>query len=111
MFGKPEHELLGRINEMVATNILDESDELLNCRVQLVYSWGRKEPLQAAQTRFDVAIELLKVLSTSDIVAQMLRDPDVAEVTQPQEGLGRNPLVRLVPGVNQEASFVIQWVC
>lgn len=94
-----KHSLLRTINRMTASNILDESDELLSCHVQLIYAWGDKEPLPQAHERFEVVQELLHVLATSKLVACVLNDPNVAEVTWPREGYGRSPLVRLVPGV------------
>jgi hypothetical protein len=87
-------------------DILDESDELLHHRFQLIYAYGSVEELPSGPHRWQAAQSLLRIINSSGSVRDwMKRNPQfVAQTTDPfDEGFrpisitSRPSLARLIP--------------
>jgi hypothetical protein len=93
-------------------DILDESDELLKHKFQLVYAWGAQCMLPSLHQRVRMVQHLLQVLCKDSDVRDVLSyncnseqmHPDGAietasvALTKEAERLGCLPSVRLIPG-------------
>jgi hypothetical protein len=99
MAGTPVHSALAAIHNFPSIDILDESDALLDSRVQLIYATGDKEPLPDCVIRCENVQELLHALDTDAGVAEVLSDLNVAEVVQQDGRWGGMRSIRLVQGV------------
>ena len=71
-------ELLPRLDKLPYCDVLDESDEILHHKYQLIYAWGHNVLLPSGKERWRAVQTVLKVLETSPEVAGLLQTPDVA---------------------------------
>lgn len=81
-------------------DVLDESDEILHHRYQLIYAWGHNELLPAGMERWRAVQTMVRLLQTSPEVAELLKDPNVAKRLPMREKRGAGVLddLRLLPG-------------
>lgn len=66
--------LLNQINQILAVDILDESDEILRHGTELNYSIGRKQPLDGMQYRWNVPQKILRIIYCNTKLAQLYED-------------------------------------
>ena len=81
-------------------DLLDESDEVLRHKYQLIYAWGGCKPLPAGSERWSVAEALLRELQTNSKLASLLAVQDVSKrhARHEQRGAGALDDIRLLPG-------------
>ncbi|KAJ7483159.1 hypothetical protein FB451DRAFT_1028934 [Mycena latifolia] len=77
--------------DTAARDILDESDEILNVRYQLIYTVGASRPLEGQPWRWNIIQEVFSLLQE---IAQ--RDPDGLDVSQVGRGRCRFPITRIL---------------
>lgn len=78
--------------------MLDECDELLASKFQLVYAWGSQELLPAMTERINVLQSVLQTLQHSTIVEGILAHAAIAQVQHHEGRHGGMPEVRLLAG-------------
>lgn len=91
-----------QLEQLLATptvDILDECDELLASKFQLVYAWGSQEHLPALLERVHVLQAVLQVLGGVLAVTSLLRDGAVAQVQHHGGRYGAMPEIRLLAGM------------
>lgn len=79
-------------------DVLDECDELLACKFQLVYAWGSQDDLPALTERVHVLQAVLHILQDDERVRDILADDAVASVQHHPQRYGSMPEVRLLAG-------------
>lgn len=82
-------------------DILDECDELLAPKFQLVYAWGSQESLPSLAERVHVVQAVLQVLHDDFTVTRMLADGAFAQVRHHGCRHGGMPEIRLLAGVTE----------
>jgi hypothetical protein len=93
-----EFDALADLQRQPVIDILDESDELLSCKQQLIYAWGAQQDLPDAAIRGRVPQELLHVLATKEQVKSILKDPHVSEIVRHKGRYGAMDNIRFVQG-------------
>jgi len=80
--------------DLHSRDILDESDEILNVKYQLIYTSGRQEPLEDHPNRW---IRIQEILDCAKKHARLLRmmQPEALEVVEPDEK-GAFPIIRIL---------------
>ena len=75
-------------------DVLDESDEILNVKYQLIYTSGRQEPLEDHPDRW---IRIQRILDCTKKHARLIRKmkPEALEVVEP-ERKGGFPIIRIL---------------
>jgi len=87
------------IDELPYLDLLDESDEMLSHKYQLIYAVGSCCELPAGKERWVGAQALLRQLQTSTKIAAILQDPDVARrLSAAERGAGAFDDTRLLQG-------------
>ena len=71
--------LLSQLADMPVRDLLDESDEVLRHKYQLIYAVGSPMPLPQGPERWETATALLRVLQQSDRVSQLLHGKALRE--------------------------------
>ncbi|KAK6511638.1 hypothetical protein TWF481_000547 [Arthrobotrys musiformis] len=90
----------GWLNEN-ARDILDESDEILQIRYQLIYTMGQQQPLEGDQDRWTVIQDLLDYLQEQARV-WAAKNPTAVEVLESEELEDKYPMVRIIDQENGE---------
>lgn len=106
--GGQEFDKIQQILSLPTYDILDECDELLAPKFQLVYAWGSQEQLPGITERVHVLQAVLQTLDTDARVQKLLRDPMFAQVTYHKNRYGGRPEVRLLAGNH---STDARWTC
>lgn len=97
-----------------SVDILDESDEVLNHKSQLVYAWGAQCHLPSLSERVVVIQHVLEVLCKDQEIRKLLLpsaashetgsiESETASFTFHQERFGSLPSIRLVPGAPDQS--------
>ena len=96
---------LPKLESLPYYDVLDESDEILRHKYQLIYAIGAAEALPSGPQRWVVAEAVLKQLQTSKAVREVLKTTDVAKrtCTLAARGAGTFDEIRLLPGVALDA--------
>ncbi|KAG2455049.1 hypothetical protein HYH02_000874 [Chlamydomonas schloesseri] len=103
--------LLTALFKVPLLNILDESDELLHHRFQLIYACGDKTELQSLEARTGAICAVLRAVTHLSNTG-LLRLPHAARVLEPPSGEavgvpgGAFCGLRLLPGADLEAALV-----
>jgi hypothetical protein len=112
------HALLDGLLKLPSVDILDESDELLSHKFQLVYAWGKQCALPSLHHRLMMVQYVLQVLcKDSDVRAVLcgsqqephdgaIETESMSLVSRP-ERLGSLPSIRLIPGAFQQLKRVL----
>lgn len=79
-------------------DILDESDEILHVRYQLVYTVGTQRPLENHPDRWTIAQQLLQITA---IHILRLKESSPATVEYENRGGGQYPNIRIMPDCDQ----------
>ena len=112
LHSQEEHEAhvqLAQMLKLPSVDILDESDEVLKHKFQLVYAWGAQGGLPSLTERAAVIQYVLEVLCKDQEVRQVLLpnaashetgriESESASFTFHQGRFGSLPTIRLVPG-------------
>ncbi|KAF8597292.1 hypothetical protein BDV93DRAFT_596925, partial [Ceratobasidium sp. AG-I] len=106
---KPGHpaQALWAIQDWLETNsrdILDESDELLHVRFQLVYTVGKQQPLEHHPDRW-ICIQQLLLLASHHTLLLKSRFPDSFKYEPGRDG--RFPFIRVVSNSSQAAKQLV----
>ncbi|KAL1498573.1 hypothetical protein AB1Y20_013890 [Prymnesium parvum] len=99
-------ESLPKLDEIPYLDLIDESDEVLHHKYQLIYAWGHNMMLPAGKERWCAVQATLRLLQTSPKVAAVLCAPNVAkripasklERPSPAVSSGEFDNLRLLPG-------------
>ena len=96
-------EELSRLNDLDYCDVLDESDEILRHKFQLMYACGNCENLPSGQQRWETLQTLLHVLNSDAAVAIILKQPGVSTTMVDSNAKGSSRPggfkgVRLIPG-------------
>lgn len=111
----PELELSHSLRDMQAwlaensRNILDESDEILHVRYQLIYTIGHQEPLQGHSDRWGTIQSVLRLLHqhASDLLPQHSAELEVNPHTN-NTYTSNYPIIRILsPAVSQKLSLLL----
>jgi hypothetical protein len=103
---------LKKMLELPSVDILDESDELLKHKFQLVYAWGAQCPLPSLHQRIRMVQHVLQVLCQDREVRAVLSksfqhqqkssdhamETEAMSLTPHPERLGSLPSIRLISG-------------
>lgn len=92
------HKKLKHLLSVTTFDVLDECDELLSPKHQLVYAWGSQEPLPSLSERMHVLKAVLRALEDDRSVREMLDDRAVVAVLRHPQRYGAMPEVRLLTG-------------
>ena len=85
-------------------DIIDECDEMLRQKYQLIYALGKQISLPQAKERWVAIQAVLKVLQTHPGVANLLKEPNVAQrLVREAHGAGSFDDLRLLTGAALEA--------
>lgn len=84
-------------------DILDECDELLASKFQLVYAWGSQAPLHGMTERVHVLQAVLRVLQDDSRVEVLLANGAIAQVQSREGRYGAIPGIRLLAGVGKRS--------
>jgi hypothetical protein len=76
-------ELLPNLDSLPYCDVLDESDELLHHKYQLIYAHGHNVMLPAGKERWRSVQTMLRLMQTSPQVADILKLPNVACAAEP----------------------------
>lgn len=90
---------LQQLSKIPTFDILDECDELLASKFQLVYAWGSQEHLPALTERVHVLQAVLQALHDDSYVTSLLADGAVAQVQHHEGHYGGMPETRLLAGM------------
>ena len=94
--------LLSLLADVPVRDLLDESDEVLRHRYQLIYAVGSPMPLPQGLERWETATALLRVLQKSDNVQQLL---STAALIKEFRGPSAFHKMRLIPGQELDQSM------
>ena len=94
---------LPSLDQLPYCDLLDESDEILHHKYQLIYAWGHNVLLPAGEERWRAVQTILRLVQTSPRVAELLEDPNVARRLQVERGSGAFDDLRLLPGTALDA--------
>lgn len=72
--------ILSDIKQLPSRDVIDESDEVLKHKYQLIYSAGDSRELPALSSRCKAVFSVLKVIHTDPTVRKMLSDPRIATI-------------------------------
>lgn len=78
-------------------DVLDEVDQLLSCKHQLVYAWGKQQQLPCLPQRVHILQAALHALCSLE-VAEVLANSAIANVHKHRGRYGSMPAVRLLQG-------------
>lgn len=78
-------------------DVLDEVDQLLSCKHQLVYAWGKQQQLSCLPQRMHILQAALHALCSPE-VAEVLANSAIANVHKHRGRYGSMPAVRLLQG-------------
>lgn len=98
---EPAARQLRRVLSMPAFDVLDECDELLASKFQLVYAWGAQGLLPALAQRVHMLQAVLQTLQLDTTVTNLLADRAIAHVRHHVGHYGGVPEVRLLPGASR----------
>jgi Protein of unknown function (DUF3638) len=115
LHSQAEHQLYSQLKELLelpSVDILDESDELLKHKFQLVYAWGPQCPLPSLHERVMMVQHVLQVLcKDSEVRAELsgslkrqwkpvdgVLENEAMSLTPHPERFGSLPSIRLIPG-------------
>ena len=82
-------------------DILDECDELLSSKFQLVYAWGSQQHLPAMSERLHALQAVPQALHHDPGVKRLLGNSAVAQVQHHEGHYEGAPEVRLLPGMTR----------
>ncbi|CAE7206919.1 unnamed protein product [Symbiodinium necroappetens] len=97
-------QLLARLSSIPVRDLLDESDEVLRHKYQLIYAVGSPIRLPQGPERWETATALLRVLQQSERVAQLLsgkalREPDGEQAFDRLRFIPGRDLDRVMPSI------------
>lgn len=93
-------ESLPSLDELPYCDLLDESDEILHHKYQLIYAWGHNVLLPAGMERWRAVQTMVRLVQTTPEVAELLKDVNVAKRIPmgKKRGAGVFDDLRLLPG-------------
>lgn len=94
----PDFQELQKLLSVPTFEILDECDELLSSKFQLVYAWGSQKDLHAMAERVHVIQAVMQALQEDTNVAALLRNGAIAQVQRREGRYGSMPETRLLAG-------------
>ncbi|GAB4822814.1 hypothetical protein N2152v2_009860 [Parachlorella kessleri] len=108
LWERGQQELCARLDRLAGlpyVDLLDESDELLHHRYQLIYAWGAQDQLPAGEARARACQALLHLLAqpSSDLAALLEQEGVASWAGAPPGKSGAYPGLRLLPGAALEA--------
>lgn len=95
-----QHALLNDLLCLPGWDILDECDQLLSHKFQLVYAWGSQAHLPSLEARVQMTQAALEALALDRGCQALLSDHAIAHVQHDKHCIGSLPHVRLIPGVH-----------
>jgi len=93
-----QHALLNDLLSLPGWDILDECDQLLSHKFQLVYAWGSQAHLPSLEARVQMAQAVLEALALDARCQDLLSNRDIAQIRHHTDRIGSMPHVRLIPG-------------
>ena len=120
LHSRQEREMCSHLKEVLdlpTVDILDESDELLSHKFQLVYAWGQQRRLSSLHQRVMMVQHVLQVLCNDDEVKAVASQSSGAQQSRPEEAIsfcshsgrfGPLPSIRLIPGACKFSS--VDWL-
>lgn len=93
-----QHAALRELLSLPGWDILDECDQLLSHKFQLVYAWGSQAHLPALEARVEMAQVVLEALALDDGCLALLNDPAIAQIQHHNRRFGSLPQIRLIAG-------------
>lgn len=97
--GAEEFQQLQKLLSLPTFEILDECDELLSPKFQLVYAWGSQQDLPAMTERVHILQAVVQALQDDLNVATLLNNGAAARVQVHRGHYGGMPEIRLLAGV------------
>eukprot|EP00892_Ulva_mutabilis_P000029 jgi/Ulvmu1/10026/UM059_0075.1 len=101
----PEFKELQQLQSTPTFEILDECDELLSSRFQLVYAWGAQQHLPGMIDRVHALQAVMQALQDDVDVAALLENRAIAQVQRHGGHYGGMPEVRLLQGRALDAAW------
>jgi hypothetical protein len=115
------HKQLKKLLDLPSVDILDESDELLKHKFQLVYAWGDRCDLPSFDQRVMMVQYVLQVLCMDSDVKDLLTrscqseqeppdgviETESMSLTPHPERIGSLPSIRLIPGASFKPQKVV----
>eukprot|EP00892_Ulva_mutabilis_P010228 jgi/Ulvmu1/7578/UM038_0001.1 len=100
-----QHAILDSLLSLPGWDILDECDQLLSHKFQLVYAWGTQAHLPSLEARVQMAQAVLEALAFDRGCQAILSDPAIAHVQHDEQHAGSLPHIRLIPGAALQAAL------
>lgn len=94
-----QHGILQDLLSLPGWDILDECDQLLSHKFQLVYAWGAQTHLPGLEARVQMAQAVLEALAFDTDCLALLSDPAIAHIQHDQRSFGSLPQIRLISGM------------
>lgn len=94
-----QHGVLQELLALPGWDILDECDQLLSHKFQLVYAWGTQAYLPGLEARVQMAQAVLEALALDKDCLALLSDPAIAHIQHRKCSFGSLPQIRLISGM------------